>query len=403
VSTESLALVKSESPAALAVQDMPTAFVPRSFADAQMFAKALAESSLVPTALRNSAANVLMTIMAGAELGIAPIASMRLFHVIEGVPKLTADGIAGLCQRARACEYLRPKKGAPQTAESVTWVAKRRDADEEIEVTWTRADVKTAGLWDRKDKYGNPGQHQKYPRQMLNARAKAEVCRLTWPEICGGMISAEEQRDIDAIDAEFVEIPASKFQPLQNALPAANPTIGIEKAKIADLPRETVLDRSALAPSAVEIAAETVKAREEALAKAGDAARELEAARIEAQPVDDVPPPSDRDAPGLAPMAPTPTGATTGKIDNYSTETIAQAKADNAARGYPAAPAECADEDIENLTGELYACGKNGDRRALAFIASRISALAMTKDRRKQLGDVYTAVEKTIRAKESRR
>lgn len=184
--------------------------MPRTFAEAQSFAAAIAQSSLVPQALRDNAPNVMMMILAGAEIGIPPVASFRVFHVVEGVPKLSADGIAAICLRSPTCEYVEPRE---QSATSVTWAAKKRGRPE-VTLTLTREDMITAGLYDRKNRDGSPGNHLKYPRQMLNARCKAEVCRMVWPEICAGMISAEEQRDIDAIDVEFVEHKPSNFAPL---------------------------------------------------------------------------------------------------------------------------------------------------------------------------------------------
>ena len=197
----------------------PMALVPTSFIEAQEFAIALCKSSLVPQALRDNAPNTLMMILAGAEIHIPPIASMRVFHVMDGVPKLSADGIAAICMRDPSCEYLEP---AEQSPTRVTWIAKKKGRPEKS-LTITREDMIAAGLYDRKNRDGSPGNHQKYPRQMLNARCKAEICRLIWPHLCAGMISAEEIADdlgidayaiANAIDVKATEKPATVFAPL---------------------------------------------------------------------------------------------------------------------------------------------------------------------------------------------
>lgn len=188
----------------------PTALVPRTFAEAQAFASALATSDLVPKALRDNAPNTLMMILAGAELGVAPIASMRIFHVIEGVPKLSADGIAALCLKSPLCEYLEPRV---QTNERVVWATKRRDRPSEVVLEVTQVDIERANLHKSRSS-GAASNHVLYPRAMKNARCKAELCRLVFPEICAGMLSAEEARDSDAIDAEFTEVKSSGFGPL---------------------------------------------------------------------------------------------------------------------------------------------------------------------------------------------
>lgn len=169
------------------------ALVPTTFAEAQSFAGALANSDLVPFKLRQKAPDILMMILAGAELQIPPVRSLTLFHPIEGVPKLSADGLAAICMRSSECELLEPKS---QSSTTVTWIAKRRGRPEQS-LTWTIEDAKAAGLHPGKpDRNGGPGNWIKYPRQMLNARCKAELCRLVWPELCAGLVSAEEAADM---------------------------------------------------------------------------------------------------------------------------------------------------------------------------------------------------------------
>ncbi len=207
----------------------PIAIVPRTFAEAMEFAKAICASSLVPQALRDNAPNTMMMILAGAEIGVPPIASMRMFHVIEGVPKLSADGIAAICTRDPSCEYLEPES---MSSTSVTWIAKKRNRPEK-KLTITRQDMIDAGLYERKNRDGSPGNHQKYPRQMLNARCKAELCRLVWPDRCAGMVSSEEHADelgIDingAIDAQSTERKPTGFSPLptNTNAPKAEPIV----------------------------------------------------------------------------------------------------------------------------------------------------------------------------------
>ena len=208
----------------------PTAIVPRTFAEAQAFASALCASDLVPQALRDNAPNVLMMILAGAEIHVPPIASMRIFHVIEGVPKLSADGIAAICTRDPSCEYLEPEE---MSSTKVTWIAKKKGRPEK-RLTITREEMIAAGLYDRKNRDGSPGNHQKYPRQMLNARCKAELCRLVWPDRCAGMISSEEHADelgIDinaAIDAAYTERKSGGF----TALPTNTNAPKVETSKL---------------------------------------------------------------------------------------------------------------------------------------------------------------------------
>ena len=68
---------------------------------------------------------------------------------------------------------------------------KRRNATHIFRVQWTMDDAKRAGI------AGNPA-YAKYPRQMLMARASAELVRQMCPEVLGGItLFAEEAVDID--------------------------------------------------------------------------------------------------------------------------------------------------------------------------------------------------------------
>ena len=175
----------------ISIDATPRAIVPRTFAEAQAFASALAHSSLIPDALKDRAPDILMIVLAGAEKGIAPITALGLYHVIEGVPKLSADGIAAVCSASAVCEYLEPIE---MSDERVTWRAKKYGRPE-ITLTYTEKDAERAGL-NRKTRSGNDSNHTKFPRAMKNARCKAELCRIVFPEICAGLLSAEEARDI---------------------------------------------------------------------------------------------------------------------------------------------------------------------------------------------------------------
>jgi hypothetical protein len=65
-------------------------------------------------------------------------------------------------------------------------------------VTWTMDDARKAGI------AGNPA-YAKYPRQMLLARASAELVRQMAPDVTGGIVMFAEE----AADADTPDIPAT--------------------------------------------------------------------------------------------------------------------------------------------------------------------------------------------------
>ena len=195
----------------------PVAIVPKTFLEVQSFAAAIASSALVPDKLRERAPDVCVMILAGLELGVAPMAALRLFHVIEGVPKLSADGIAAVVLASPLCEYLRRTE---YSDERVTWVTRRRGGVEQSS-TWTIGDAQKAGLAGR-------GNWTKYQRRMLSARAKSEVCRDTYPELVAGMLSAEEaydERDATPVGgiAPTFTAPVSSSAPIVGTVVAGPP------------------------------------------------------------------------------------------------------------------------------------------------------------------------------------
>lgn len=179
------------------------AIIPRSIAEVTDLAERLSKSELLPKEMRGKMANVLVTIMAGQEMGLAPMASLRAFHVIEGKPVMSADGMVAIVLGSGKASYFRRVE---ESDAAVTYETLRVGADKPQRCTWTKEMIKVAGL-NTKDN------HRLYPRQMLASRAKAELARDVYPDVLAGCYTAEEQADWtrpDVIDAEFTETPAAE-------------------------------------------------------------------------------------------------------------------------------------------------------------------------------------------------
>lgn len=184
----------------------PGAIVPRTFVEAQAMCAALAVSDLVPGNYRDKPQNMIVVVMSGAELGIPPMQSLRLYHLMDGVPRLSSEGIRSIVIVSPDCEYFEPQTMSELAS---TWIGKRRGRPEKS-VTWTIERAKKAGLVDRKNRDGSPGNWMKYPEEMLNARASAQLARLVWPHIAAGLISREEASD-GYIEAEYTETKTPQF------------------------------------------------------------------------------------------------------------------------------------------------------------------------------------------------
>ena len=225
--------------------------VPRTVDEFNDLAERFSKSTLLPKSMQGKAPDVLVTIMAGAEMGLSPMASLRAIHVIEGKPVLSADGMVALVLGSGKAKYF------TRVAESdtvVTYETCRVGTDIPRRCTWTIQMAKTAGL-HLKDNW------RSQPRAMLAARAKSELARDVFPDVLMGVYTDEEiekttsapatmhgdapAQQEDVVDAEIV----SDTPPPELALLDAATTRDQVKAlasKLSDLPepwKTTARDR----------------------------------------------------------------------------------------------------------------------------------------------------------------
>lgn len=184
------------------------AIIPRSLPEVTDLAERFAKSSLIPSDLKGKASDVFVTLLAGQELGLSPMAALRSIHVVKGKPILAADAMVALVLASGLCDYFKPKG---KTATSVTYVTKRK-GDTETELTYTIEDAKQAGITGGDN-------WRKYTRAMLSARCKAELARDVYPDVLAGVYETSEADEIrdkaqvtplrpvepEAVDAEIVE------------------------------------------------------------------------------------------------------------------------------------------------------------------------------------------------------
>ncbi len=186
------------------------AIVPRTLDESADLAERFSKSSLLPKAMQGKAPDVLVTIMAGAEMGLAPMASLRAIHVIEGRPVLSADGMIAIVLGSGKAVYF---ERVEESEKAVTYETLRVGSKTPRRCTWTIEQAKAAGL-HLKDNWRG------YPRAMLASRAKAELARDVYPDVLMGCYTAEElegpharpdyiapDREPEIADAEIVESP----------------------------------------------------------------------------------------------------------------------------------------------------------------------------------------------------
>ncbi|MFJ6073645.1 hypothetical protein ACIQFU_22860 [Streptomyces sp. NPDC093065] len=176
-------------------QTAPSASLP----EKMQYAKALAESGMLPGQYRKQPANLLYALEYAESLGLHPMAAITGIHVIEGKPSASSALISALVRRAG--HKLRVR-GNDQ--EAVAQIVRADDPDFTFEVRWTMARAEQAGL-ARKQVWRN------YPAAMLKARAITEVARDACEEALSGMHYTPEELGAN-VDAEGVPVEAEVQQ-----------------------------------------------------------------------------------------------------------------------------------------------------------------------------------------------
>jgi hypothetical protein len=174
------------------------------------YARALADSGLLPSAYRRNPANVLWAVEYGEMLGLPPMAAMTGVHVIEGKPTASAGLISGLVRQAghklrvwgtnksATCEIIRSDD--PGHTFSVTWTLKRNPDD--------HPSAEEAGLLGK-------SVWKQYPASMLKSRAITQCARDACEEVLYGLhytpeeLGAEVDED-GVVVGEIVDEPASQ-------------------------------------------------------------------------------------------------------------------------------------------------------------------------------------------------
>lgn len=171
----------------VAVTPLPTN---REFNLLQKIASQLGSASgALPGGMRGPQALAVM--LAGRELGMGPMESLRNIHLIEGSLSVSPNCLKGRAERAGWTIDL-------LESDEVRCTIRATRGETSTTMTWTIDDAKRAQLVERKG-------WKKYPRQYLRARVLGELLEYLDPSLLSGgyVIGELEDRDEALIDVEF--------------------------------------------------------------------------------------------------------------------------------------------------------------------------------------------------------
>lgn len=171
------------------------ALEPQGFMDAFKAAAMVAQVGICGI---TSPEDALIRILQGRRFGLGIVDSCRLVYVVDGRPAFDATFMQGLAQKNPSVEKF---ECTEDTDDKVTYEIKRREWSKSQLVTWTMADAQRAGLLSR-GRDPSKNNWNKYPRQMLHARCKAEGARRVDPETLSGLYTREEVTDGAHLDTD---------------------------------------------------------------------------------------------------------------------------------------------------------------------------------------------------------
>jgi hypothetical protein len=179
-------------------------------------ADSLVQTSFVPEAFKNKAHEATAAILAGAEVGLSPMASLRSFDIIGGTAAPRAITLRAIVQSQGHQVWVKES-----TATRAVVCGSRRGSNVTETSTWTIDRAKGLGL-------SNKDNWRKQPQAMLVARATSEVCRLVAADaILGIGYTVEELTDEPGTTGTPATQPTtrkmSRRKPIEQVIEEADP------------------------------------------------------------------------------------------------------------------------------------------------------------------------------------
>jgi hypothetical protein len=147
-------------------------------------AQRLAQTAFVPEAFRGNAADTTAAILAGSEVGLSPMASLRAFDIIQGTAAPRAITLRAVAQaNGHDIEVVEA------TAQRCTVRCRRRGGNWQ-QVVWTMDRARSLSL-------ANKHNWKAQPQAMLVARATAEAARIVAADAILGLNGGYAVEEID--------------------------------------------------------------------------------------------------------------------------------------------------------------------------------------------------------------
>lgn len=183
-----------------------SAIVPQSIEESFRLSEAIHMSGMAPSGF-DSPQKVMIAMLAGLEIGLPPMAAVQSVAVINNRPCIWGDALIGVVRKSPLCLYVTEwieGEGDEMIAHCETH---RKGEPRPVKMSFSVVDAKKAGLWQtearitKKSRDGgtyqkdNDSPWYKYPKRMLQMRARAWCLRDVYADVTKGMQVREEVED----------------------------------------------------------------------------------------------------------------------------------------------------------------------------------------------------------------
>lgn len=187
---------------------MSNEIVKSSLTEIMSIGKAFAESGMFPDI--KTAAQAVVKIQAGAEMGIPPFAAMSGIHIIQGKPTVGAGLMAANVKGSGKYDYR-----VTESTEKICSIDFYQGKEKIGNSTFTIEDAKKAQTKNI----------DKYPKNMLFARAISNGVKWFCPDVFAGPVYVPEEMQVentivDVPHTVVVEIPDNSVEVLKSAIEA---------------------------------------------------------------------------------------------------------------------------------------------------------------------------------------
>ncbi len=190
------------------IRHEPTSIV-RNLSDAERLGGILAQSGFFADS--RQAAQAVTKILAGAELGIGPVAAMTGIHIVQNRVTLSANLIAAVIKRSGRYNY---RVEWQEDACLITFF----EQGQTVGVSkFGKADAQVAKL--------NGDNWQKYPRNMWFARAMSNGAKWYTPDIFAGPVYTPDElgAEVDGETGDVITVPQAAQEPPHAPIQAKPP------------------------------------------------------------------------------------------------------------------------------------------------------------------------------------